>query len=555
MIKKAKKMAEGGEPDTDMDNSVSTSTSPSDQENVPVEAQESGEPDTDSAVNTMPEVPPPTDATAQANPQEADNQAVGDTNPQPQEEALQQASFNNDETPTVDVVGNLPPAQYALQRTAEDQLLQKDMETGKVNPKTYSDLFANKSTLGKIGTIFGLMLSGAGSGLTGQHNMLMEMMNKEIDRDLESQKTNQANKHNWYTAALQHEMNAAQIATQNAVNAKTMAGTYNDTLDAAMKEYGAKDMAGVLQMPAVTLARNSMRNAFIQTQQDHINRLAPGPAKDNAQGQLNNLKLAVYQKNSQDNMDLANKRAAVYAANPHPLNPNNPKNPEFAIANPINQDAINKAITIGKISPNAPSNVAISQSEIPIVNQEITNLKYNRNNYSDLMRRFKRLEALKSAGQVPAAGLVGSLASKALTGVGALLGGTIGAGLGPLGAVGGAGVGAGLGTGVGSSLGEHGPGVIQDTFERERNTLVNELMDRVGVNRSESAKVNLINSMFPAWNDTDDSLKSAWEAGQAYFRGNPAEAAPTLSRIPGAKTDFPNIPFTPLVKPKKEKKK
>lgn len=77
------------------------------------------------------------------------------------------------------------------QMVQEDQHMQHDLDNGHITPKTYHDLFAKKDTLGKIGTIFGMMLSGMGSGLTGQPNMLLQMMNKEIDNDLESQKSNQ----------------------------------------------------------------------------------------------------------------------------------------------------------------------------------------------------------------------------------------------------------------------------------------------------------------------------------------------------------------------------
>ena len=56
----------------------------------------------------------------------------------------------------------------------------QDLANGHIEPKTYHDLYAKKDTLGKIGTLFGLLVSGAGAGLSHQPNAVMELMNKEI---------------------------------------------------------------------------------------------------------------------------------------------------------------------------------------------------------------------------------------------------------------------------------------------------------------------------------------------------------------------------------------
>lgn len=98
----------------------------------------------------------------------------------------------------------------------QSEMFANELATGKINPMTIKDYFHNKDTLGKIGTIFGLLVSGAGSGLAHQQNAALELINKELDRDLEGQKLSQANAQNWYRLSMEHERNKA-------LNAKTMA--------------------------------------------------------------------------------------------------------------------------------------------------------------------------------------------------------------------------------------------------------------------------------------------------------------------------------------------
>ena len=93
----------------------------------------------------------------------------------------------------------------------EDAAWQHDIANGHISPQTYADLFANKSTLGKIGTIFGLLVSGAGAGLTRQPNALLEMMNKEIERDLNAQATSKTNAQNYLKLHMQQAINEASI--------------------------------------------------------------------------------------------------------------------------------------------------------------------------------------------------------------------------------------------------------------------------------------------------------------------------------------------------------
>ena len=101
----------------------------------------------------------------------------------------------------------------------QDAAFQHDLNNGHITPKAYRDLFSNKDTLGKIGTIFGLMLSGAGSALSRQPNMLLEMMNKEISNDLEAQRASKGNAENFLRINQSGLMNRAQIQSMGLDNA------------------------------------------------------------------------------------------------------------------------------------------------------------------------------------------------------------------------------------------------------------------------------------------------------------------------------------------------
>ncbi|MES1988917.1 MAG: hypothetical protein V4440_12975 [Pseudomonadota bacterium] len=87
----------------------------------------------------------------------------------------------------------------------------QDLTDGHITPQTYSGMFAKKDTLGKIGMVFGMLLSGAGSGLSHQPNALLTLMQKEIDNDLAAQVQSKTNAQNFYKLNLQHQLQNTQI--------------------------------------------------------------------------------------------------------------------------------------------------------------------------------------------------------------------------------------------------------------------------------------------------------------------------------------------------------
>ena len=171
---------------------------------------------------------------------------------------------------------NVAPADY--QKGVQQELLNEtnafhqDLVNGHIGPKTMHDLMwkdekgNDKSTLGKIGTIFGMLLAGAGSGLSHQPNALLALMQKQIDNDLDAQKTSKTNAINYLRMNQQNEMNKANIRLTNA-NANNM------NLEANQKAYG--------------LARMQMNRAALKKLTDDVSNLPPGsPNRQKAEAAL-----------------------------------------------------------------------------------------------------------------------------------------------------------------------------------------------------------------------------------------------------------------------------
>lgn len=139
-------------------------------------------------------------------------------NPAPAPQPEQGQQFG----PTDTVAPDMAPADRAQATTAalhdESMKLQNDLNNGHIKPETYRDLYAKKDTLGKIGTVFGMLVGGMGSGLTHQPNALMSMMDNEISRDLDAQKTSASNRQNFMTIAQHGLMNQANVTGQNLAN-------------------------------------------------------------------------------------------------------------------------------------------------------------------------------------------------------------------------------------------------------------------------------------------------------------------------------------------------
>lgn len=171
--------------------------------------------------------------------------------------------------------------QHLQELGQEAQMFQSDLDAGHIKPETYQELFNKRSTLGKIGTMFGLLMSGAGSGLSGQPNALMSMMNSEIQNDLDAQQKSVGNQQNFLKINQQNILNKAQ--------AKNM------TADANTKAYA--------------LAKVQMNYAALHKLVSDTMKLPPGPQRDQ---QLQTLAM-MNQSVQNDNFNVLD-RAATGAA-------------------------------------------------------------------------------------------------------------------------------------------------------------------------------------------------------------------------------------------------
>lgn len=172
----------------------------------------------------------------------------------------------------------------------------QDLKDGHITPKTYESLFADKSTTGKIGTIFGMLMSGAGSGLAHQSNAVIDMMNTQIKNDLQAQEKSKDNAQNYLKLAQQHELAKSQskvLTADAALKAKALANIYMN--QAALHKLVG--MAGTLPTGSPEWQRAQQGLAMLSGQIDNadlnlMDRAAIGEAQFNsfanpAQGQGN----------------------------------------------------------------------------------------------------------------------------------------------------------------------------------------------------------------------------------------------------------------------------
>ncbi len=110
--------------------------------------------------------------------------------------------------------------QTYIQRHMKDTTgFAEDLNNGHISPKSYGEI-ADRHTLGRIGTMFGMLLGGIGSGLSGQPNALMAMMDKEIDRDLDAQQKSKSNAQNLYNLTSQRVTAEANAGLTNVTSAE-----------------------------------------------------------------------------------------------------------------------------------------------------------------------------------------------------------------------------------------------------------------------------------------------------------------------------------------------
>lgn len=152
-----------------------------------------------------------------AMPQETPKQKVQD------QELVNEAQQTINPTNKAEAAVELNPIQrFANYKQADSQDIlnhdaewAQDLRNGHITPETYGSLFAKKSTLSQIGTIFGLLMAGPASGINGTPNAALEMMKRTIDNDLQAQQKSKDNAQNYLRLGQAHILNQAQAKGLN----------------------------------------------------------------------------------------------------------------------------------------------------------------------------------------------------------------------------------------------------------------------------------------------------------------------------------------------------
>ncbi len=304
----------------------------------------------------------------------------------------------------VNVIGVRKPrqtaAEMAQEMNAHDLALQSDFQKGHIKPETYESLFAKKDTLGKIGTLFGLMLSGAGSGLAHQPNALLEMMNKQIDNDLQAQKSSNENAQNWLRLSQAHELQNAQIPSiqagtelSKAQTAATEAGLTKIPLEKKELEARIKVHQAETYEKNIAGAKTAMGLAILQHLTDKVDKKPPGPAKDNAISQLGVATTAVQAdaaKRNAQTADLITSRQKLRGEDQAPP----------ATDSGVDMEALNDLINQGKAAESQGLPGKISSHDADKMQDEADMVNDNRAIARIYDDSFKKLDKAALAGKI-----------------------------------------------------------------------------------------------------------------------------------------------------------
>ncbi len=406
-------------------------------------------------------------------------------------------------------------AQDAQNMNNHDLLLQQDMAMGKIQPKTYNDLYHEKSTLGKLGTLFGLVIGGAGAGLTHTSNPVLDMMDKEIERDLHGQQSSNTNTQNWYNMAKAHELQRYQQEKLHAETQSQLIGNIGHGYETAITKEKLRQTApgadttipdiatnALIHAGAVNKAGNAMRIGLGQTFQDTLNKMGPGQAKQVGQNVLNNqIWPAINAKNAQKNAVTAARKKAIKAV--AGTLKNAPASNDAAPQNQVDEDKLLAALNAGKTQLPGfgfRKGAIDPQLEMPI-QEEKSKLEFNRDGAKALTDSFNRLAQKRFSGQAPGidaatTGLAGAIGTAAGTPV----------------------VGAAAAA-AGHMLGK----MTSSAFTRERDIEKEGLMSRFP-----ELGEDKVDAMLPSYADSPESMARAYQNAIQFFRDKERKETPKL---------------------------
>lgn len=327
---------------------------------------------------------------------ETDEQGADDE-PVPEEASAAEEAPASKNDNTIDVIGHKrrPPTPQELDN--EDALYAQDLKRGHIKPETMADLFAKKDTLGKVSTLFGLLLAGAGSGLTGQPNAVLEMMKNEINNDFQAQRESNANAQNWLRLSQQHEMQKAHIQQMGLQNELTKAQTGKIPAEIELTKAQASKAPSEIaeaksrtaqhyaeaQVLAQTAALNKMQLSVLQHLQDKVVNMPDGVAKDNAAQTLSNVVGPAVQQDIQS----ANAQTSAKLTAAAALRGDLPKPPQP----PINLEKFNLLQQMGQIASSKGLPGGLQGGDVAEATKEAEKVADNRAVYDLYQDSFQKL--------------------------------------------------------------------------------------------------------------------------------------------------------------------
>lgn len=188
-----------------------------------------------------------------------------------------------------DLGAQLTPQQIFQKHQQADQDLQKAFADKSLDPQRF---IHNMSTGSKIAAGIGMLLSGFGSGLTGQPNLAVDSINKAIERDIDAQKNDQSKAMNLWKMnreATQDETQAT-LATQNQMLNVVKAKVASAAARAQGPMAQARGAATISQIDQQIASNNQVRSVLdAQAQGGFVQadpaQLVPYMVKDPAQQQ------------------------------------------------------------------------------------------------------------------------------------------------------------------------------------------------------------------------------------------------------------------------------
>ncbi len=178
----------------------------------------------------------------------------------------------------------LPSQQDILdEHSAKEQELFDNYAKGKIDPNR---LYNNTSTGNKVLAGLGMLLSGMGSGLSGQPNMAASVIEKAIERDIDAQKNDQSTNLNLYKMN-RERTNSDLEANLNAQN-QLYTGVKYSLQQAASKYKGPQALAAAQMANAQIDQKLAMNNAMLSYMNPTVESMG-GASPDSAQGVANHI--------------------------------------------------------------------------------------------------------------------------------------------------------------------------------------------------------------------------------------------------------------------------